>query len=337
MRQIGKLSPKGAAQTLADYLLTQGIPSKLEPAGGDPAGEEWILWGVNEDQIDRAREILAAYSANPNDPVYQRAGEAARALKKQQLAQKTQRERKMYDANRLWAQPRWRDIPVTAVLILISIAVALGTNFGANRNGLLDGLMYRSQERMAREIAAEQKPANLFQNLWNPNGGAAEFLKLEAKSRQRDILRGEVWRVFTPMFLHFGPLHLLFNMMWMYSLGGILEVRKGSWRLLLLVLIIAGVSNFIQAYYYGTNFGGMSGVVYGLFMYIWLRGVIDPGFGFGIHQQQFVLMMLWMFLGFSMPGMQMANGAHLGGAACGALLGVIGTQLKNWQQRAAPE
>jgi GlpG protein len=70
------------------------------------------------------------------------------------------------------------------------------------------------------------------------------------------------------MFLHFSPLHLLFNMMWLKDLGGVIEVRRGRWRYLGLVLLIAGISNLAQGIVSGPFFGGMSGVVFGLFGYI---------------------------------------------------------------------
>ena len=86
-----------------------------------------------------------------------------------------------------------------------------------------------------------------------------------------ELKQGEIWRPVTPIFMHFGIIHILFNMMWLKELGTMIEFKNGSLKMLLMVLIIAVVSNVGQDYYKGPYFGGMSGVVYGLFGYIWMK------------------------------------------------------------------
>jgi GlpG protein len=137
------------------------------------------------------------------------------------------------------------------------------------------------------------------------------------------IARGQVWRVVTPIFIHYGPLHLIFNMFWLLDLGAMIETRRGSLFLLLLVLITAAVSNVAQ-YYLGDwgvrnpAFGGMSGVNYALFGYAWLKGKFQPHLGVGVSPQTVTIMLFWLVL--CMTGLvgAVANVAHLVGLLGGA-------------------
>ena len=52
---------------------------------------------------------------------------------------------------------------------------------------------------------------------------------------------GEPWRLLTPMFLHFGLMHIAFNGLWLWELGGMIERRQGGMALLGLVLLTTGI------------------------------------------------------------------------------------------------
>jgi len=142
------------------------------------------------------------------------------------------------------------------------------------------------------------------------------------------LTEGQIWRVVTPIFLHFGPLHILFNSLWMLDLGRSLEARMGSPFMIYFVLMTGGLSNLLQYMLSGPGFGGLSGVVYGLLGYIWVRGRRDPSFGLGVSPQTMMFMMGWLVLGFLATSMQIANGAHLGGLVVGALLAWVELKRK---------
>ena len=87
----------------------------------------------------------------------------------------------------------------------------------------------------------------------------------------------QYWRLVTPAFLHFGWLHIVFNSLWLWDLGSRLELLLGRVNLLLLVLVIAMVSNISQYYATGPSlFGGMSGVVFGLLGFSWVAPLVQP-------------------------------------------------------------
>ncbi|WP_089730288.1 rhomboid family intramembrane serine protease [Modicisalibacter muralis] len=139
---------------------------------------------------------------------------------------------------------------------------------------------------------------------------------------------GQLWRLVSPAFLHFGWMHLIFNMLWLWYFGRQIEALQGSWRLLGVVMISALVSNLAQ-YATGTVlFGGMSGVDYALLGYVWLMALRAPKSGFFVPQMLVVFMLGWMV--FTMTDLagpvgfgNVANEAHLGGLLVGLVLGWI--------------
>lgn len=142
------------------------------------------------------------------------------------------------------------------------------------------------------------------------------------------VMHGEVWRLVTPMLLHFSAGHILFNMMWLFSLGSMIESVHGSNRFALLVLFFAIGSNLAE-YLLGHHvlFGGMSGVNYGLIGYVWIRGKFDPGSGLHLDRQSVIMAIAWFFLCFTGWVGPIANYAHGGGLVMGMAWGWISAQL----------
>jgi GlpG protein len=97
------------------------------------------------------------------------------------------------------------------------------------------------------------------------------------------IRQGEIWRLFTPVLLHGGILHILFNMVWVWMVGKLIEQRIGAFKYLLLSIVIAVFSNTAQYVMSGPNFFGYSGIVVGLIGFIWMRQKIAPWEGYPLH------------------------------------------------------
>ena len=142
-----------------------------------------------------------------------------------------------------------------------------------------------------------------------------------------DQLDGQYWRLVTPVFLHFGWLHIVFNCLWLWELGSKVERVMGSLNMALLFLVIALVSNTCQFVFGGPGlFGGMSGVVYGLLGFSWVAPLFQPNWPIQPARAIMLFMVGWLLV--CMVGLvevmgfgAIANAAHLAGLLSGALLG----------------
>jgi rhomboid protease GlpG len=144
-----------------------------------------------------------------------------------------------------------------------------------------------------------------------------------------DSIGDQYWRLVTPAFLHFGWLHIVFNSLWLWELGGKVERVMGHMNMFLLFLVIAMVSNVSQFAFGGPGlFGGMSGVVYGLLGFSWVAPIFQPAWRIQPTSTLMLFMVGWLVvcmiglvesLGFG----AIANAAHLGGLICGAVLGAL--------------
>lgn len=139
-----------------------------------------------------------------------------------------------------------------------------------------------------------------------------------------EISSGEYWRLISPAFIHFGYIHIFFNLLWWKELGKLIEATKGSFFLVMLLLVTGISSNILQALMSPGMFGGLSGVVYGLLGFLWPYSRLNTNFKFKLPTSDIILMVGWLFLGFfDVFNFKMANWAHGGGLLSGAILGVI--------------
>ncbi len=106
--------------------------------------------------------------------------------------------------------------------------------------------------------------------------------------------------------------------------------------MLLLVLVAAVLSNLAQflvnwdfkngLHYANALSGGMSGVVYALLGYVWIRGRFDPSAGIRLPQSLVLFMLGWLV--FCMTGIlgHIGNSAHAVGLVVGMGCGWIAAQ-----------
>ena len=316
MRLIGTLPGEPEAKRLCDYLVTQNVACHIE-AGSDAA---WQVWIENDDALDRGRAELETFRANPKDPRYNAGADADRLRKEQQKAA-VKRQRNYRDVRTTILSGAPRAAPAAVTLIFLTIILSALTGFGEKMNSPVfhallfndSPALYQSDDTNTPELYERQAASTPFD----------------------DILHGQIWRLVTPIFLHFGILHLVFNMSWTWRFGQDIESVKGSVTFILIVLIVAVISCAAQGAIdawtqpHGLNiFGGMSGVNAGLFGYAWMCGKFRPYERVGVTQFETGLMLGWLILcstGYVCP---IANAAHWGGLFIGMAIGVAPTIRK---------
>jgi GlpG protein len=291
MRLLTTVTTRAEATTLGDALYADGVATTVKQTrDGD-----FAIWVHDEDDMEQARAFLDGF--DPGSTRIAGLARKARVQKRQeakadeQLRARTEKIRKHVEARQ-----RMRIGTVTTGLITISVAVFFFSRMGNDVQ--IVGLF-------------------TFVPLVAVKGGYA-FGDVSA------IWSGQPWRLLTPMFLHFGFMHIFFNMWWLKDLGTAIERVLSARYLLALVLVTAAFSHVLEYALSGpTTFGGMSGVVYGLFAFIWIRGRLDPSFPYRMPQQLVTFMLIWLGLGFTGWIGPIANWVHSGGLVTGAAWGLI--------------
>jgi membrane associated rhomboid family serine protease len=189
-------------------------------------------------------------------------------------------------------------------------------------------------------VKAARPPLRQRARMWNASVGplATKFLiavnvvvflfTMSDRGLERDLAvsapavhrAGEWWRLLTAGFVHYGLIHIAFNMILLYQFGVMLEPALGRARFLALYLAALVCGSF-GAVLLSPNAmtGGASGAVFGLVgaAAIGLRqrgiSVWDTGIG--------GLLVVNLIFTFAIPGISV--GGHLGGLVGGAAVGAV--------------
>lgn len=145
-------------------------------------------------------------------------------------------------------------------------------------------------------------------------------------------------KMISPILLHGGLLHLAFNMLWLWEFGRRIEAVQASWFMLVLIIVVALFSNTVQFLYGGSiYFGGMSGVVYGLFGYIVLWQLIDPAKSLALPGALVIFLLLSLVVMTAIDLEMIADEAHIGGLVAGAVFGAISAVFSRIRRVSANE
>ena len=295
VRNIGQLESEAAARRFSDFLVVEKIPNQIEQ-GGDG---RWDIWVHSDDDLSTASQFLAAFRSNPNDPRFATAEKASTVRAEHEREQKEFRKRVKTRGHLFRRFSVYGMGPLTILLMSLCIWVAMRSGVGDNR------------EALRSLVFSEYRLFNFIDRL----------------AASPEIRSGEVWRLITPIFIHYGYIHIIFNMLWLRDLGGMIETLEGWKRLLLLVLISAAISNWAEYLISGApRFGGMSGVIYALLGYVWMKGKYEPGSGLYLHKDTVTMMLIWLVVCFTGMMGPIANFAHLFGLIVGVVWGFLATR-----------
>ncbi|HMO13977.1 MAG TPA: rhomboid family intramembrane serine protease [Pirellulaceae bacterium] len=322
MRLIGKIQNKFHAERFMACMTVKEIGAHLEHDNS-----EWEIWIKDEDRVAIAKQEFEEFLLNPDAPKYGKVMDEASKLIKQQQQAYHEHKKNLVNVQQQWQTPlSGKKTPVTIVVIVISLLVSLATQMGEDRESLVFRALAFTSLTKEQTLSISNSP--------NPNSTAI---------RTGSIRHFELWRTITPMFIHFGLMHLLFNSIWIFYFGRQIEARYGSVWLAMLIVIFAIPSNSIGAIVplewdglpvdasgkvWIMPAGGLSGVIYGLFGYLWMKMLFDPRSNFFVSPVTIVILMGWFLLcivasGDSLGFGRINNWAHGGGLVMGLIMGYL--------------
>jgi len=335
MRQIGTLDLATEAERFAAYLVTQGIDAFAEEEGG-----AWVIWVRDENHLEDARNELKQFRVDPQAPQYAGATRKAEQIERQKNKQAQTARRNVVDIRGTWGRgmpgrggpPQRR--PLTLLLIGVSVILFL---IGGDKTQIYRSLEFADAAHFTGKVF-EHEDGSV--RVVEP-----ELRDLSISNRLVDIKKGQVWRLITPIFLHFGIMHIFFNCYLLYYIGSQLENYYGTFWYGLLVLALALFSVPVQCLMPdnplglpidgGSPFGGgLSGVVFGLFGFMWLKMRLQPAAGFFMTPFLIIIMFGQFILGitgvletvFHMKNI--GHWAHGGGLLAGIVIGFLHDSIR---------
>jgi GlpG protein len=274
-------------QSYDDPEQARGLSDQLEIQGieNQVLSDEGshAVWVVNEADLEAATQLASRYTGGPSDASR---SEAERIRKQREAVARPVRAPGVSQAaGRAGGGP-----PGTLTLALIVLSVAVG---------VLSGLGDSSSPVLRALFVVPITPDGYYpvQIDWT-----------------------QPWRLLTPMLIHFGIMHLVFNMLWLYRLGSQIENVQGMRVLLGLVVLTQVPGALAQFQLSGPLFGGMSGVVYGLFGFTWMQARYASR-GYALSDQDTIWIMGWFALCATGLVGHVANAQHALGLVFGLLAG----------------
>lgn len=159
----------------------------------------------------------------------------------------------------------------------------------------------------------------------NPSWGPSVEILIEAGAKRTDLIvdNGDWWRLISPMFLHAGVVHFLFNMLGFLQVGTMVERVFGWWRVALIYLVAGIFGTIVSAIFVPLQvMVGASGAIFGVFGALWA----DLWQNWSVYSEKCWALTVLLFLTALnvvlglMPFLD--NFAHIGGIIMGFFMGL---------------
>lgn len=185
-----------------------------------------------------------------------------------------------------------KSCPLASTIAALCLTIALMSQLGRDLRGL-EGLFF---------------PPLLF----------SSFLELALELIDPSLFL----RSLTPALLHFGEIHLVFNLLWLFYFGRQIERVQPLLLVAVVYVVITLAGNVAQYYLTGSNaFGGLSGLIYGLVGYTWLLGIMVPNSRIALRSSTFLVFVVAMVGMAIFASSSIASEAHAGGLFAGLVAG----------------
>jgi rhomboid protease GluP len=153
-----------------------------------------------------------------------------------------------------------------------------------------------------------------------------EALKFGADSAAQTIGAHQYWRLLTSTFVHFGIIHIGFNMFVLYQIGPFVQITFGRARYLIIYFIAGLAGSIVSIYIHPHAVGaGASGAIFGLYGAVFgfllrERNVLNPAAMKSIRNSAGIFILYNIAFGAVSRTTDLS--AHLGGLVAGFLAGV---------------
>lgn len=290
MRKLLSAEDRKKAESIRWYLESKGVESWID----EEDSSDCTVWLINEEQEELALS-LARQATNPD--LSKENSTLIREAKLEQEKKEKAEKKRSASQRKVQNQGIFGQFPVTIYLMIICVTV-----FSFNE--------FSSHSIIYQKLTFSLNP---YSHYW-------KFKNFD------EIFNGEVWRLVTPVFLHFGWFHILFNMMWFWQLGSASESTMSTKKFLYFLLWVSIISNTGFYLVAGPMFGGLSGVNYALCGWLWGIERFGHSNRGALNQQTASFFFFWYIicLALSVTGlMNIANTIHGLGAITGILFALI--------------